>query len=98
MLVYLYAIPVFVFLGLTSTVVANVLNKASPGVFNMLGVSLIAGFLATTAAVIVGFYSAVTTYRFGLDPDNHGIPIVTSSLDLLGALSFILAIVLLGLT
>jgi mgtE-like transporter len=98
MLVYLYAVPVFVFLGLTSTFVANVLNKASPGVFDMLGVSLIAGFLATTAAVIVGFYSAVVTYRHGLDPDNHGIPIVTSSLDLLGALSLILAIVLLGLT
>jgi mgtE-like transporter len=97
MLVYLYAIPVFVFLGLTSIVVADVLNKASPGFFDMLGVSLIAGFLATTAAVIVGFYSAVATHRFGLDPDNHSIPLVTSSLDLLGALSLILAIVILGL-
>src|SRR6476469_9422988 len=48
MLVYLYAIPVFVFLGLTSTFVANVLNKASPGIVDMLGVSLIAGFLATS--------------------------------------------------
>jgi mgtE-like transporter len=97
MLVYLYAIPVFVFLGFTSIVVANVLNKASPGFVDMLGVSLIAGFMATTASVIVGFYSAVATYRFGLDPDNHAIPLVTSSLDLLGALSLILAIVILGL-
>jgi mgtE-like transporter len=97
MLVYLYAIPVFVFLGLTSTVVASVLNKASPGILDMLGVSLIAGFLATTASVVVGFYSAVATHRFGLDPDNHSIPLVTSSLDLLGALSLILAIVILGL-
>ena len=97
MLVYMYAIPVFVFLGLTSTVVAQVLNKASPGIVEMLAVSLIAGFLATTAAVIVGFYSAVATHRFGLDPDNHSIPLVTSSLDLLGALSLILAIVILGL-
>ena len=64
----------------------------------MMGVSLLAGFLATTAAVVVGFYAAVATYRFGLDPDNHGVPIVTSSLDLLGALSLILAIVILGLT
>jgi mgtE-like transporter len=98
LLVYMYAIPVFVFLGLTSTLVANVLDKASPGIVDMLGVSLIAGFFATTASVLVGFYSAVATHRFGLDPDNHGIPIVTSSLDLLGALSLILAIVLLGLT
>jgi len=97
MLVYLYAVPVFVFLGLTSTLVANVLNKASPGIVDMLGVSLIAGFLATSAAVAVGFYSAAATHRFGLDPDNHAIPLVTSSLDLLGALSLILAIVILGL-
>jgi mgtE-like transporter len=97
MLVYMYAVPVFVFLGLSSTIAAHVVHKASPGVWNMLGVSLIGGFLATTAAVIVGFYAAVATYRFGLDPDNHSIPMVTSSLDLLGALSLILAIVLLGL-
>ncbi len=97
MLVYLYAIPVFVFLGLTSTVVADVLHKATPGFVDMLAVSLIAGFFATTASVIVGFYSAVATHRFGLDPDNHSIPLVTSSLDLLGALSLILAIVILGL-
>ena len=95
---YLYAIPVFVFLGLSSIIGAHVVNFRSPGAARMLGVSLIAGFLATTSSVIVGYYSAVLTYRHGLDPDNHGIPIVTSSLDLLGALSLILAIVLLGLT
>jgi mgtE-like transporter len=98
MLIYVYAIPVFVFLGLSASIVANVVHKTSPGVVDMLGVSLIAGFLATTAAVVVGFYAAVGTYRFGLDPDNHGIPIVTSSLDLFGSLSLILAIVILGLT
>jgi mgtE-like transporter len=98
LLVYLYAIPVFVFLGLSSVIGAHVVHFRSPGALRMLGVSLIAGFLATTSSVIVGYYSAVLTHRHGLDPDNHGIPIVTSSLDLLGALSLILAIVLLGLT
>ena len=97
MLVYVYAVPVFVFLGLSSTLVAAVLHKAGPGIVKMLGVSLIAGFFATTCSVVVGFYSAIATHRFGLDPDNHGIPLVTSSLDLLGALSLILAIVILGL-
>jgi mgtE-like transporter len=98
LLVYLYAIPVFFFLGLSSIIGAHVVHFRSPGAARMLGVSLIAGFLATTSSVIVGYYSAALTYRHGLDPDNHGIPIVTSSLDLLGALSLILAIVLLGLT
>jgi mgtE-like transporter len=96
-LIYVYAIPVFVFLGVSSIVVAHVADKASPGNLDMMGVALLAGFMATTAAVVVGFYAAVATYRFGLDPDNHGVPMVTSSLDLLGALSLILAIVILGL-
>ena len=97
-LVYLYALPVFTFLGLSSTVAAHALGRASPGWAAMLGVALLAGALATTGAVLVGFYAAVATYRFGLDPDNHGIPIVSSTLDLLGVLSLILAIVALGLT
>jgi mgtE-like transporter len=97
MLIYVYAIPVFVFLGISSIVVAHVADKASPGNLDMMGVALLAGFMATTCSVVVGFYAAVATYRFGLDPDNHGVPMVTSSLDLLGALSLILAIVLLGL-
>jgi mgtE-like transporter len=98
LLVYLYAVPVFVFLGVSSVIVAHLVNLASPGAAEMIGVSLLAGFLATSAAVIVGYYSAVTTHRLGLDPDNHSVPIVTSSLDLLGALSLILAIAILGVT
>jgi mgtE-like transporter len=97
LLIYMYAVPVFVFLGASSILVAHIANKASPGAFDMFGVTLLAGALATTSAVVVGFYAALATYRFGLDPDNHGVPMVTSSLDLLGALSLILAIVILGL-
>ena len=98
MLVYLYAVPVFVFLGVSSVIVSHLVNLASPGAVQMIGVSLLAGFLATSAAVIVGYYAAVTTFRLGLDPDNHSVPLVTSSLDLLGALSLILAIAILGVT
>ena len=57
-----------------------------------------AGSLATTFSVVVGYYAAVGSYRLGLDPDTHTIPIVTSTLDLLGALALILVIVVLGLT
>jgi mgtE-like transporter len=63
----------------------------------MIAVSRLAGVIATTFAVLVCFYGAVAAHRLGLDPDNHGIPIVTSSMDLVGAISLILAIVLVGL-
>jgi mgtE-like transporter len=98
LLIYLYAVPVFVLLGVSADVAALVAGLNSPGTLEMIAVSLLAGAVTTTFAVIVGFYGAVAAYRLGLDPDNHGIPIVTSSLDLLGALALILAIVALGLT
>ncbi len=97
-LIYMYAVPVFFFLAISADIASGVAGLHSPGLPSMIGVSLLAGFFATTFAVLIGYYGAVATHRLGLDPDNHGIPIVTSSLDLLGALSLILAIVALGLT
>jgi mgtE-like transporter len=98
LLVCAYALPTFLLLGVSADIVAALFNLTSPGALEMIGVSLLAGVFATTAAVLVGYYGAVATYRLGLDPDNHGIPIVTSSLDFLGAVSLILAIVILGLS
>ncbi len=98
LLVFAYAVPVFFLLGVSADIVAALFDLHSPGGLQMIGVSMLAGVFATIAAVLVGYYGAVATYRLGLDPDNHGIPIVTSSLDFLGAVSLILAIVLLGLS
>jgi mgtE-like transporter len=97
LLVLFYALPVFVLLGLSADLAANVANLHSPGALRMVAVSVVGGLMATGFAVIVGYYAAVFTHRLGLDPDNYGIPIVTSTLDLFGAFSLILAIVLLGL-
>ncbi len=98
LLVYMYAVPVFLLLGVSADIAALVAGLKSPGSLEMIAVSMLAGLIATTFAVLVGFYGAVAAYRLGLDPDNHGIPIVTSSLDLLGAVALILVIVGLGLT
>ena len=98
MLIYLYAIPVFFLLGVSADIASWAVGLASPGILEMIAVSMLAGAFATTFAVMIGFYGAIATYRLGLDPDNHGIPIVTSSLDLLGAFALILAIVALGLS
>ena len=45
-------------------------------------------------ASAIAYYGAVATYRFGLDPDNHGIPLLTSLMDLAGTLCLILGTVL----
>ena len=92
----LYAGPVFVLLALSSEVAATVVGMATPGVWRMIGISVIGGFLATVFALGIAYYGAVAAFRLGLDPDNHGIPLMTSSMDLVGAFALILAIALLG--
>ena len=59
---------------------------------------VLGGLLATVFVVVVAYYATVVAVRFGLDPDTYGIPMVTSSLDFVGAFTLILAIVAVGLT
>jgi mgtE-like transporter len=96
-LTFLFAIPVFVLVALSSDLAASLSGLASPGAARMVAVSLIGGFIATVFAVVVAYYGSIATFRLGLDPDNHGIPMVTSSMDLLGAFALVLAIVLVGI-
>lgn len=94
--VFLFAVPAFSLVALSAHVAAAVTGLASPGPLPMLAVSLLAGVVATAFAVFVAYYGAVASFRLGLDPDNHGIPLVTSSMDLIGAFALILAIVVVG--
>ena len=55
-----------------------------PGVWTLIDATLLAGLLVTPLTVLAGYYLAIVTYRFGLDPDNQGVPIITSVMDLAG--------------
>jgi mgtE-like transporter len=98
LLIVFYAVPVYLLLGVSADVAAAIVGLHSPGVLDVIGVSLLAGALTIVPVVLIAYFAAVAAYRLGFDPDNHGIPIVTSSLDLVGAFAVILAIVALGLT
>ena len=41
--------------------------------------TVLAGLIVLPILLVAGYYVAVVTSRFGLDPDNHGVPIITSS-------------------
>lgn len=79
--------------GLSAQVIGTATGKISPGVFDTVAV-MFAGFLDTIVSSAIAYYGAVATYRFGWDPDNFGVPLVTSLMDLDGTLCPILDIVL----
>ncbi len=95
-LIAAFAVPVFTLLAVSADLVSLLLGLESPGALRMLGISLLGGLLAMTACLAITYYGAIAAYRLGLDPDNHGIPLVTSSMDLIGALSLIFAILMMG--
>ena len=62
----------------------------------MIGGTVLTGMLATIIAIVVAYYVAVLSSRFGLDPDNQSVPIITSVMDLAGVVSFLVVLSLLG--
>jgi mgtE-like transporter len=96
-LVYIFATGVYLFVGGASHFLALAIGQGSPGLLSMLGISALAGLIATTAAVFAAYYGSTVSYRFGLDPDSYGIPIITAAVDLLGFMSLIIALIIFGL-
>ena len=88
--------PIFIFSGVIAHLIAVIAGQSTPGIVKLVLVSAIAGSIATLFVVVVAYYTTMGSFRFGLDPDTYGIPVVTSSLDLVGAFTVILAMVLTG--
>lgn len=92
---YLLATATFVAVGGVGWVAAGLGGLDPPSVAGLVATSVVGGVMAALALSAVAYVAATASYRFGLDPDNHSIPIVTASMDLLGILCLLAAI---GLT
>lgn len=95
--VYLLALPVYAFNGIGAHFVGSALGQASPGLGPMVVASLAGGLVAMVFVLALAYYGTILAVRGGVDPDTYGIPIVSSSVDLVGAFTLILAIVALGI-
>lgn len=95
-MIFSLSIPVFVMAGVVAEVGGALTDQASPGLVDLVLVAVLGGLLATACVIVVAYYATVVAVRFGLDPDTYGIPMVTSTLDFVGAFALILAIVSLG--
>jgi mgtE-like transporter len=95
---FVFAVSVFFMVGVAAEVVSLLTSLRSPGFGTIVGISMTAGFVATIFSSAIAYYTAVATYRFGLDPDNFGIPIGSSVMDLAGTLCLVGTILLFGVS
>jgi mgtE-like transporter len=94
-LVAAFGVVAFLAVGILGYAYGALVGKSlGPGV--MIGGTLLTGMLATAVAIVVGYYIAVLSARFGLDPDNQSVPIITSVMDLAGIICFLSVLSLLG--
>ena len=77
-------LAVFSLIGSIAVGLATLTGRtpAAPG--KVVAGALVAGLIATPVTIVVSYYLAIVTYRFGLDPDNQTVPIITSVMDLAG--------------
>jgi mgtE-like transporter len=84
-IIVLLSVAVFALIGAVAWGLATVTGLPNvPAAATLIGSTLVAGLLVTPVTLVIGYYLAVVTYRFGLDPDNQGVPTITSVMDLTG--------------
>lgn len=83
-IVFALGVVVFSLIGIIAVGLATLTGHApvSPG--RVIAGALLAGLIATPVTIVFSYYLAIVTYRFGLDPDNQTVPIITSVMDLAG--------------
>lgn len=82
---YLYALFVFPLIGLIAQGASGLMNISSPGLFALMSICTLSGFVVITIVNLIAYATAGLSFRYGLDPDNFGIPVITSTIDLVGA-------------
>jgi len=83
---YLYTLILLPFMGAVAHIISQILHLPSPGLVSMVTIATIAGVLLMTLVMGVAYLTAALSFRYGYDPDNYGIPVVTGIIDLTGAM------------
>jgi mgtE-like transporter len=91
-----FATVIFTLIGVLTVAIAAVAGRALPGAGTTIGAAMLAGLFVVPLLLVLGYYLAVGTTRFGLDPDNQSVPLITGVMDLTGIVAIVVAVSLLG--
>jgi len=92
---YLYTLILLPLLALIAHGAAVFMGLNSPGLGMLVAISLVAGLIVMTLVNGAAYVTASLSFRYGLDPDNFGIPVITSLIDVIGAAALMAVIGLL---
>ena len=73
------------------------LGDGAPGFWWVLLAASVASVVTMLFVTAVAYYSTIGAWKVNVDPDSYGVPIVTASVDFVGTLALVFAVVSLGL-
>ena len=89
-IVVVLGVAVFTTIGAVSWALSRLTDGPDPAAAALIGATMLAGAIVLPITLVVGYYLAVLTSRYGIDPDNQGVPFITSLLDLAGVAAILL--------
>jgi mgtE-like transporter len=95
-IVTIFAVVTFLTVGVGATALAELTTRTHPGALGMIGGTLLAGAVLLPVILVVSYTVAVATARFGLDPDDQSVPVITSCMDLGGVIAVLFAMTAIG--
>lgn len=94
---HLIALAIFALVGIFGQIVNYLLDLPTISTFKMILVTTIAGQFLMILLDIMSYYFSIISYKKGLDPDNVGIPLITSFMDILGTACLVITLQLLNI-
>ncbi len=82
---YAYVLIIMPLITLIAFVSAHFLGLGSPDVRSLFVAVLLAALVVMTLVSCIAYATAGLSFRYGLDPDNFGIPVISATIDLIGA-------------
>jgi mgtE-like transporter len=91
------SLAVFAMVGLVAFVLGVATDLVGmPSFQALVGGTILSGLVVTPITLVASYYLAIGTFRFGLDPDNQSVPIITSAMDLAGVATVLFVMTSLG--
>lgn len=97
LIMHVQGLIIFSLLGFFAFILNIALGLSTPSLLQMILICVVAGELLLVIINLVSYYSCVISYRSGLDPDNIVIPLITSSMDVVGTSCLVGTTILLGI-
>jgi mgtE-like transporter len=92
-LFHLIGVFIFALIGLTAQTLNLLAGIQTIPTLEIVAVTVVAGQVLLLPLNLMAYYFSILSFRRGLDPDNIGIPLITSIMDLVGSVCFILVLI-----